>query len=265
MLLDRRPLTLYRARRLRHHVRSAARRLGAARLRPRRLRGRSRTRCPRRRRLAQEGTVTARRHTRASRLTARLATFGAVAAVVAGISASAPQAAGIPPRSRGHDRRSPSTARSVCPGARPRARPPTRSTAARPRPRSHTEVSPTNLTATSFTDTTAVNGQTYFYAVRAVSDRRATPPPSQITQVTPRAASCSTGNAIVRENCFPGTTAWKGPDNVPAYPDAHRGLRVGLQRQRRRQCRRARAHRTGASPTASRSTAPAGTAATRVA
>jgi hypothetical protein len=86
-----------------------------------------------------------------------------------------------------------------------------------------TLVSPAEETSTSFTDTTAVNGTTYFYAVRATSDLGSSDL-SQIAKVTPVAASCSTGNAIARENCFPGTTAWKGIDNVAAYPDGIEGF-----------------------------------------
>ncbi len=59
-----------------------------------------------------------------------------------------------------------------------------------------------------FTDTTAVNGTTYYYAVRSVV-AGAESVNSLISQAAPVARSCSTGNAIVLENCFPGTAGWK--------------------------------------------------------
>jgi hypothetical protein len=59
----------------------------------------------------------------------------------------------------------------------------------------------------SYTDTTVTNGTTYYYAVRASGAGDSSP--STTAQVKPVAKSCSTGNAIVQENCFPGTTAWR--------------------------------------------------------
>jgi hypothetical protein len=62
-------------------------------------------------------------------------------------------------------------------------------------------------TTTSYTDATVTNGTTYFYAVRAsgVGDSS----PSTAAQAKPVARTCSTGNAVVQENCFAGTTAWR--------------------------------------------------------
>ena len=72
-----------------------------------------------------------------------------------------------------------------------------------------TAVTPTGgITGTSFADSTAINGTTYFYAVRAVSAGTESPNSVKV-QATPVARSCSTGNAVVLENCYPGTTSWK--------------------------------------------------------
>ncbi len=56
-------------------------------------------------------------------------------------------------------------------------------------------------------DTTAQNGTAYFYAVRATNSAGSSGS-GQLAKSTPRARSCSTGNRIVVENCFPGTTDW---------------------------------------------------------
>ena len=60
---------------------------------------------------------------------------------------------------------------------------------------------------TSFTDSTAVNGTTYYYAVRAVIGgvESANSLPVQAKPVAP---SCTAGNPVVVENCFPGNTGW---------------------------------------------------------
>ena len=54
-----------------------------------------------------------------------------------------------------------------------------------------------------FSDTTAVNGTTYYYAVRSVVTG-AESGNSLVVQAVPAARSCSTGNAIVLEYCYPG-------------------------------------------------------------
>jgi fibronectin type 3 domain-containing protein len=64
------------------------------------------------------------------------------------------------------------------------------------------------VTETSFTDPSAGNGTAYYYAVRAVNAGTESTN-SLIVQATPAAQSCSTGNAVVRENCYAGTAAWK--------------------------------------------------------
>jgi hypothetical protein len=81
-----------------------------------------------------------------------------------------------------------------------------------------TLVSPTGgITATSFTDTTAGNGTNYFYAVRAVENGTESPN-SPIVQATPVPQACSTGNAIVLENCYPGNNPWnvRNPATIAA-------------------------------------------------
>jgi hypothetical protein len=82
-----------------------------------------------------------------------------------------------------------------------------------------TAVSST-ITSTTFTDTSAKNGTTYFYVVRSFSSGN-TGPASTLAQATPQARSCSSGNAIAVENCFPGTTQWKTKSPFDA---AHGGI-----------------------------------------
>jgi Domain of unknown function (DUF4082)/Bacterial Ig-like domain len=71
------------------------------------------------------------------------------------------------------------------------------------------------IAATSFTDATAANGQAAYYVVTAV-DGAGESPLSNAAGATPRARTCSSGNAIVTENCFPGTTAWKTQNPLQA-------------------------------------------------
>ena len=59
----------------------------------------------------------------------------------------------------------------------------------------------------SFTDITAANGTTYFYAVRAI-ENGVESANSRVIMATPRARTCATGNAVVQENCFPGNSNW---------------------------------------------------------
>ncbi|MDX6490559.1 MAG: hypothetical protein QOD43_804, partial [Gaiellaceae bacterium] len=64
------------------------------------------------------------------------------------------------------------------------------------------------ITAKTFIDTSLVNGTTYYYTVRSVNSGLESSD-SIVVQATPAARSCSSGNAVVVENCFPGTTDWK--------------------------------------------------------
>jgi hypothetical protein len=63
-------------------------------------------------------------------------------------------------------------------------------------------------TTTSYTDSTVTNNTSYYYAVRASAssgDSTASTP----TLVKPVAKTCSTGNAVAVENCYPGSTSWR--------------------------------------------------------
>jgi len=78
-------------------------------------------------------------------------------------------------------------------------------------------------TTTTFSDATSVNGTTYYYAVKAgngTGDSAA----STTAQAKPAARSCSTGNAVKVENCFPGTTAWKLTAPERAYTGGIEGF-----------------------------------------
>jgi Domain of unknown function (DUF1929)/Malectin domain/Bacterial Ig-like domain/Bacterial Ig domain len=66
---------------------------------------------------------------------------------------------------------------------------------------------PGGVAATGFTDTGVANGTSYYYAVRAVV-AGVESPNSLVVQATPVARSCSTGNPVVLENCYPGNTPW---------------------------------------------------------
>ena len=75
--------------------------------------------------------------------------------------------------------------------------------------------------ATTFTDLTAANGTTYFYAVRAVTSGVESAN-SRVVRALPRARSCSSGNAVTRENCFPGDDSWRlsGTPTLDGYATA---------------------------------------------
>ena len=116
------------------------------------------------------------------------------------------------------------------------------------------------VTGTTFTDTTAANGTTYYYAVRAVAsgDESAN---SLVVQATPPARACSTGNAVVRRELLPGqhgletcaTPAAIASGGIEGYATAasiNQGDSVDLK-----------VNADAARRSASRSTAPATTAA----
>jgi hypothetical protein len=66
---------------------------------------------------------------------------------------------------------------------------------------------------TSYLDTTVTNGTTYYYAVRASGFGDSSN--SAAAQVKPVTQSCSAGNAVVQENCFPGSTSWRATSAGP--------------------------------------------------
>jgi hypothetical protein len=89
-----------------------------------------------------------------------------------------------------------------------------------------TTVSPANFNATTFSDTGAANGTSYFYVVKAVNGPGASgiSVPSQIVQATPRAATCTSPNPVVQENCFPGSTGWKTLNATRAFDNGIEGF-----------------------------------------
>jgi methionine-rich copper-binding protein CopC len=96
----------------------------------------------------------------------------------------------------------------------------------------------TGVAATSYSDTGLTNGTAYYYAVRSVSGGVESGS-SLPVQVTPRARGCSTGNAVVVENCYPGDTGWKlqspgrasdgGIEGYATAPSINRGGSVDLK------------------------------------
>ncbi|HEY6886242.1 MAG TPA: N,N-dimethylformamidase beta subunit family domain-containing protein, partial [Solirubrobacter sp.] len=71
-----------------------------------------------------------------------------------------------------------------------------------------TRVTPVGgVLGTSFSDTSAANGTTYYYAVRSI-EAGFESANSAVVQATPAARSCSVGNPTVLENCLPGSSTW---------------------------------------------------------
>jgi hypothetical protein len=69
-------------------------------------------------------------------------------------------------------------------------------------------LTPTDLTVpASYLDVGAVNGTTYFYAVRAIVSGVESAN-SRLVRAMPRAATCAAGNLVTRENCQAGDTEW---------------------------------------------------------
>src|SRR4051812_24874158 len=93
--------------------------------------------------------------------------------------------------------------------------------------RGTSEASVTTSIGTSSTpayeDTTAANGTAYFYKVVANSGAGDSPTSLPVS-ATPHAASCSTGNRIRVENCFPGSTGWKVTETSDADHDGIEGF-----------------------------------------
>jgi hypothetical protein len=77
---------------------------------------------------------------------------------------------------------------------------------------------PGGLAATGFKDTGDVNGATYYYAVKPIV-AGVESGSSAVVQATPRARSCSAGNVVVLENCFPGANGWNA--QFPAAASAN--------------------------------------------
>jgi hypothetical protein len=79
-----------------------------------------------------------------------------------------------------------------------------------------TLVSPVGgIAATGHTDGGLVNGTTYYYVVKPIV-AGAESGASNIVSSTPQAQSCTTGNVVTRENCFPGSAGWKVIGTPPA-------------------------------------------------
>jgi hypothetical protein len=70
-----------------------------------------------------------------------------------------------------------------------------------------TLITPGGVSGTSFADTSAANATTYYYTVRSVVSGSESGD-SQTVQVKPVARSCSTGNPVTLENCYPGSSEW---------------------------------------------------------
>jgi Domain of unknown function (DUF4082)/Bacterial Ig-like domain len=81
----------------------------------------------------------------------------------------------------------------------------------------------TSATAT-YTDTTASNGTTYYYAVKATASIGGDSASSTLAAAKPLARSCSTGNTVAVENCTPGTAAWKLTAAGRAYDNGIEGF-----------------------------------------
>ena len=78
-----------------------------------------------------------------------------------------------------------------------------------------TLLTATPITTTRYVDSTAVNGTLRYYVVTAIAASGESPI-SNYAGATSQARSCSTGNAIAIENCFPGTTNWKTQNALQA-------------------------------------------------
>jgi hypothetical protein len=98
-----------------------------------------------------------------------------------------------------------------------------------------TLVSPPGGTLqTSFSDTTVSDGTTYYYAVRATLSGLQSGN-SVAVRARPVARDCATGNPVVLENCYPGSSGWPahpGVDGIEGFATAQsvdRGGSVDLK------------------------------------
>jgi hypothetical protein len=76
-------------------------------------------------------------------------------------------------------------------------------------------ITPAGFSGTTFLDTSAPVGQPRYYAVKA-SNSDGESSAGQVAQASASTRSCSTGNAIVVENCFQGSAGWKVTNGVRA-------------------------------------------------
>ena len=89
------------------------------------------------------------------------------------------------------------------------------------------------VAGTTFSDTTAVNGTTYYYVVRAV-DLSGESADSLTVQATPKARACSSGNRRRRRELLPGKHRLERPERRCGRLRRHRGFRDGIERQQGR-------------------------------
>ena len=80
------------------------------------------------------------------------------------------------------------------------------------------------VAGTTFTDNTASNNTTYYYAVRSVAGGVESAN-SNTVAAAPVARACSTGNAVVLENCLPGEFGLGRPQHGHCAERRNRGLR----------------------------------------
>jgi hypothetical protein len=90
-------------------------------------------------------------------------------------------------------------------------------------PTAVTKVIAPSVGGSTYTDTTAANGTTYYYAVRAADD---TSPNAASTPASakPVQRTCAGSNPVAAENCLPGGTGWKVARGIPATRDGIEGF-----------------------------------------
>ena len=88
-----------------------------------------------------------------------------------------------------------------------------------------TRISPAGgVFGTTFADSSAANGTTYFYAVRAIESGIESTSSTSVS-AAPANRSCSTGNPTVLENCLPGSSNWPLRAAATVPPAGSRGTR----------------------------------------